>query len=38
MTSNLGHTEQRKKGIGFLEQDEESKHEISSEIKKILSP
>ena len=38
MTSNLGHTEQRKKGIGFLEQDEESKHEISSEIKKFFRP
>ncbi len=38
MTSNLGHTEQRKKGIGFLEQDEESKHEISSEIKKLFRP
>ena len=38
MTSNLGHTEQRKKGIGFLEQDEESEHEISSEIKKLFRP
>ncbi|MFA4829796.1 MAG: ATP-dependent Clp protease ATP-binding subunit [Thermodesulfovibrionales bacterium] len=38
MTSNLGHTEQRKKGIGFLEKDEESKHEINSEIKKLFRP
>ncbi|MDP3112591.1 MAG: ATP-dependent Clp protease ATP-binding subunit, partial [Thermodesulfovibrionales bacterium] len=38
MTSNLGHTEHRKKGIGFLEQDEESKPEINSEIKKLFRP
>jgi len=38
MTSNLGCAEQRKKGIGFLEQDEESKHEINSEVKKLFRP
>lgn len=38
MTSNLGCAEQRKKGIGFLEQNEESKHEMNSEVKKLFRP
>ena len=38
MTSNLGHTEQRKKGIGFLEQEEKSKHEMNSEVKRLFRP
>lgn len=38
MTSNLGHTEQRKKGIGFIEKEEETQHEINSEVKRLFRP